>query len=94
MTAVSSEDIASDGPMSRRGKSTDCMTFWSTVPGFASFRHEIEGEYELFSCYSLGRGGMMMMTMTTRKRRDDKSRSHCKTGTTIDMFWYFMLPLR
>jgi hypothetical protein len=20
------------------------MTFWSTVPGFASFRHEIEGE--------------------------------------------------
>jgi len=44
MTAVSSEDIASDGPAYRRGKSTDCMTFWSTVPGFASFRHEIEGE--------------------------------------------------
>jgi len=43
--AVTSEDIASDGPLSRRGKSTDCMTFWSTVPGFASFRHEIEGTW-------------------------------------------------
>ena len=48
MTAVTSEDIASDGPLSRRGKSTDCMTFWSTVPGFASFRHEIEGENIVF----------------------------------------------
>lgn len=45
MAAVLSEDIASDGPVSSRGKSTDCMTFWSTVPGFASFRHEIEGEF-------------------------------------------------
>jgi len=45
MTAVLSRDIAPDGPQFSRGKSTDCMTFWSTVPGFASFRHEIEGEF-------------------------------------------------
>lgn len=45
MTAVSSEDIASDGPVHNRGSSTDFMTFWSTVPGFASFRHEIEGKF-------------------------------------------------
>jgi hypothetical protein len=33
------------------------MTFWSTVPGFASFRHEIEGEFcELFSWSLLGQG--------------------------------------
>lgn len=45
MTAVLSQDIATDGPAFSRVKSTDCMTFWSTVPGFASFRHEIEGEF-------------------------------------------------
>jgi hypothetical protein len=49
MTAVlCEEDIASDGPVFSRGKATDCMTFWSTVPGFASFRHEIEGEFTSF----------------------------------------------
>ena len=67
MTAVSSEDIASDGPVSRRGKSTDCMTFWSTVPGFASFRHEIEGEsMNCFHVVAWARGEMMIMTVTTR----------------------------
>lgn len=45
MTAVLNQDIAADGPAFSRVKSTDCMTFWSTVPGFASFRHEIEGEF-------------------------------------------------
>ncbi|XP_023712090.1 caspase-8 isoform X2 [Cryptotermes secundus] len=43
--AVLSQDIATDGPAFSRVKSTDCMTFWSTVPGFASFRHEIEGTW-------------------------------------------------
>ncbi|PSN40162.1 hypothetical protein C0J52_14092 [Blattella germanica] len=37
------EDIAEDGPS--RGKSSDFLKYWSTVPGFASFRHEIQGTW-------------------------------------------------
>jgi hypothetical protein len=34
------------------------MTFWSTVPGFASFRHEIEGEFiNCFHVITWTRGG-------------------------------------
>ena len=39
---VSVFDVKEDGPQSR-GVSADFITFWSTVPGYASFRHEIEG---------------------------------------------------
>ena len=47
---VWTDDIATDGPSSprvRRGKGgfADMLTFWSTVPGFASLRHDTDGMY-------------------------------------------------
>ncbi|KAJ9587801.1 hypothetical protein L9F63_018758, partial [Diploptera punctata] len=41
---LSHDDISSDGP-EIRGVSADFITFWSTVPGYASFRHEIQGTW-------------------------------------------------
>ncbi|KAJ4442899.1 hypothetical protein ANN_04492 [Periplaneta americana] len=38
-------DVATDGPVYSKSRSSDCVTFWSTVPGFASFRHEIDGTW-------------------------------------------------
>jgi hypothetical protein len=63
------------------------MTFWSTVPGFASFRHEIEGEFmDCFLVITWG-GGRLMMPTRRRVEEEDllelKSRPHCRTPETV-----------